>query len=457
MEQATPVNDLRRFLARLESRQALHRIAVQVDADLEIAAITDRVCKHSGEPPALLFEQVRGYRIPVATNLFGSMRRAAWALGLNDIEAAAQRLATGIAGAAGVDAACRLRCLLRQPEYAPALQARADWQDRSMPGPDLDQLPALRCWPGDGGRYLTLPQVVTRHPDGGTANVGIYRVQLLGPRRAALHWRDSSDAARHCRAWHRRGLPMPVSIAMGGDPALLFAAAFPLPPDTDEAALAGLLGGRPMIMSPSAHSDLPVPSAAEFVIEGLAYPGETALEGPFGNHTGFYQPASRVPLLRIVAISQRCDPLLPATVVGPPPTENCILGQTVARLLVPLLRSDHPDIVDIHMPVEGIFHGAALIAVRSGTDGRALLQALWRSGPLRAARLLVVTEADRVPDPGDFFWRVLNRLRPDRDLLIHNGCLGIDATVALPDAPTVEPDTRMAEQLQRRWREYGFH
>lgn len=456
MNDPAAVSDLRQFLELLQKRDALRRIPVEVDPELEIAAITDRVCKGAGGGRALLFERVRGYEVPVVTNLFGSPQRAAWAVGANHPEEAAARLARALSEMAGGDSNDRLRTVLQDTRFAAHLQARGACHENVLTQPDLGRLPALRNWTGDGGRYLTLPQVISRHPVGGAVNCGMYRVQLLGPRRAAVHWKPGSDAARHCRAWHAQNLPMPISIALGGDPALLFAATFPLPPDTDEAALAGLLRGRPQAMTASLHSDLPVPAAAEYLIEGEIRPGETTREGPFGNHTGFYQPPATVPLLRITSISHRCDPIFAATVVGPPPMENCYLGKVAERMLLPLLQLDHPEILDIHMPTEGIFHGATLISARTGTCGRSLLQALWRNGPLHRAHLLVVACEAAADNPGAFFWRVLNRLDPARDLLIQGGRLGIDATTDPEGLEVLRPDEDTESLVRRRWKEYGI-
>lgn len=456
MNSPAEVRDLRQFLSLLEAEGALHRVAAKVDPDLEIAAITDRVCKSADGGQALLFQQVSGHRTPVATNLFGSAQRAAWAVGVSHPEDAAQRLAQGLGEVCGDSSEHRLRNLLQRPQYAPQLLPRGVCHTEVMACPDLYRLPALRCWPGDGGRYLTLPQVFTRHPEGGVANCGIYRVQLSGPRQASIHWRASSDAARHCLAWHARKLPMPISIALGGDPTMLFAAAFPLPPDTAETALAALLRRRPMTMTESLRSTLAVPTQAEYIIEGQVWPGETGVEGPFGNHTGFYQPQTDVPLMRITSISHRPEPIFATTLVGPPPMENCHLGKVAERLLLRLLRIDHPDIVDIHMPLEGMFHGATLISVRPGSCGRSLLQDLWRSGPLHNARLLVVTVDGDRRDPATFFWQTLNRMDPGRDLLVQDGRLGIDATIEPAGLKILRPDEEITALVQRRWAEYGL-
>jgi 4-hydroxy-3-polyprenylbenzoate decarboxylase len=450
------VTDLRDFIALLEARGNLSRVSVPVEVQLEIAAITDRVCKGAGGGRALLFEQVRGFAMPVATNLFGSLQRAAWATGSEQPARVAERFTTALAREPGLSSETRLQSLLAQPAYRPLVRSSAPWQELSGAPADLNRLPALQAWPGDGGRYLTLALVFTRDPDSGAGNCGLYRVQLLSDDCAAVHWRPGSDAARHCAAWHARGRAMPVALALGGDPVLPFAAAFPLPPDADELALAAVLRGRPQAVTPAQHSDLTVPTAAEIVIEGLVHPGETRPEGPFGNHTGFYRPAAPAPLLRVTALSQRRGAILPATLVGPPPMEDCWLAKLAEGLLLALLRIDFPPIVALNLLPEGIFHGAALLAVRPGTRGRELIHALWQRGPLRASRLLLVVEAGDVPlEPAACFWRALNRAVPERDLLMDGGRLGIDATAATAGA-VLRPDSSTAGRVRQRWAAYGI-
>jgi 4-hydroxy-3-polyprenylbenzoate decarboxylase len=458
MPKMTPqkVTGLRDFIALLEARGHLSRVSVPVEAHLEIAAITDRVCKGAGGGRALLFEQVRGFALPVAINLFGSLPRAAWATGSETPALVAARFAAALARESGPTTEVRLRRLLARPRYRPLVRSGAPWQEVRGGPCDLSRLPALRAWPGDGGRYLTLALVFTRDPDSGAGNCGLYRVQLFADGNAAVHWRPGSDAARQCAAWHGRGRPMPVAIALGGDPVLPFAAAFPLPPDADELALAAVLRGRPQAVTPARHSDLTVPVAAEIVIEGLVYPGETRPEGPFGNHSGFYRPVTAAPLLRVTALSYRRGAILPATLVGPPPMEDCWLAKLAEGLLLALLRIDFPCIVTLNLLPEGISHGAALLAVRPGTRGRELIRALWAHGPLRTSRLLLVVEAGDVPlEPAACFWRALNRAVPERDLLMDGGRLGIDATVATT-ATALRPDAATAGRVRRRWTEYGI-
>ncbi|HAD03357.1 MAG: hypothetical protein A2091_01080 [Desulfuromonadales bacterium GWD2_61_12] len=442
--------ELRGFMQTLEAQGELQRIAATVDPHLEIAAITDRVCKGGG--PALRFERVKGYSTPVLTNLFGSERRVAWALGAETLAAAADRMARALAMAGPGGGVERLRRALA----APALLSPRAMGRVSGAGGDLSLLPALQSWPGDGGRYLTLPLVFTRDPETGRGNCGMYRVQLIAGDRAAIHWRPTSDAARHHAAWTKRGEAMPVAIVLGGPPALLWAAGVPLPAGADETALAALLAGAPLPLSVCQNSDLVVPTACEAVLEGSVAPQATATEGPFGNHTGSYVPVSMAPLFRLHHLSRRADMLYPCTVVGPPPMEDCYLARATERILLPLLQVDLPEVVDVTMPLATIFHGCALVAVRDAGDGRALLAALWRSLLLKGAKLLVLVDADcDLRRPDEVFWRVINGLDPQRDMVTVAGKIGIIAT-GRDLGPRVAVDAATAELVARRWQEYGL-
>ncbi|ALC15069.1 ubiD family decarboxylase [Desulfuromonas soudanensis] len=458
--------DLRGLLALVEEAGDLCRVTAEVDPLLEIAAITDRVSKGAGGGRALLFENVRGYPFAVLTNLFGSRRRTSWALWTDDIEALARRIAREIAAGSGSGAA-RLQALVEDPAYLPRLVASAPCQQViHRDGPLLQVLPALQAWPGDGGRFLTLPLVFTRDPGTGRTNCGMYRVQLFDDNCAAIDWRRGSDGYRHHAAWSARGKRMPVAIALGGDPALIYAAAAPVPTGVDEVSFAGYLRQVPVAMARCLSCDLEVPAAAEFVIEGYFVPGETRPSGPFGNHSGRYVPASPAPLFHVTAVTHRRDALYPCTVVGPPPMEDCFLAQATERLFLPLLRVDHPQIVDVHSPMEGIFHGCTLISMtkKEPGGGRAIALALWRRGRLKDARLLVIVDADvDVHNPSQVFWHTINTIDPRRDLRIDGLRIAIDATVKLageegcePPSPRVEADEATLALLAARWEEYGI-
>jgi 4-hydroxy-3-polyprenylbenzoate decarboxylase len=451
------IDDLRGLLSRLEANGDLCRVPVEVDPELEIAAITDRVCKSAGGGRALFFEKVRGHDFPVLTNLFGSPDRIAQAFGVDDVGSLAARLERDLAEAGGTSSAEALSRLMA--DHGPrAVEEAACRQVGEGEGADLGLLPALKSWQGDGGRFLTLPLVITRDPEIGRVNVGIYRMQVFDRQGAGMHWRPGSGGARHHAAWSRRGERMPVAVALGGPTALIYAASAALPDGIDELSFAGYLRGRPVETVRALHSDLPVPAAAEFVLEGYVEPDESRLEGPFGNHTGYYSPAAPYPVFHLTALTRRRDAIYPCTVVGRPPTENVRLAKAGERLMLPLLRRDFPAIVDINLPPETIFHGCALVAVREEATGsvRELIAGLWESPQLKTSRLLVLVDENvDVQRPAEVFWRAINHLDPARDILIDGGRIAVDAT-RRGIGPPVEADAETREKVARRWSSYGI-
>ena len=441
--------DLRKFIEHLSREAELHTVTAPVALELEIARITDRVSKAHG--PALLFQSPQPLSLPLLTNLFGSPRRAAWALGMEneDLSPLLTRLSDLLKNEKG-GAVQRLENLCRsiKPILAPPC-----WQE--MAG-GVAELPFIQSWPDDGGSYLTLPLVVTRHPESGALNWGIYRVQRSPDGSLLVHWKEGSGAGAHVRAWQERGEPMPVAIVLGAPPALLWAAAAPLPAGVDEAAFVGLLAGEALPLSRCATIDLLVPTVAAAVLEGYVSPGDLGVEGPFGNHSGSYAPATLVPRLRLTALYRRRDGCCPATVVGPPPMEDCYLAALTPQLFLPLLQIDYPEVVALAMPLEGIFHGCALVAAESGSDGAGLLVRLRRSELLCRSRLLILFGPEvNVHDYTAAFWHALNAVDPQRDLTILPGIgLSIDASRPLPLA--LFPDSQIVTQVAARAREYGL-
>ena len=449
--------DIGAFLRLLENRGEVRRIGAEVDPFLEIAAVTDRVCKTGDGGPVLFFEQVKGHAFPVVTNLFGTLRRTAGAFGVDDVEEIAARLAAGLASGEGA-CAVRLRRLVETPRYLPRKVEAAPCREVILDEPDLTELPALQNWPQDGGRFLTLPLVFTRDPETGRPNCGMYRVQIFDRFTAALHWGKNSGGALHAAAWAARGERMPVSVALGGPPALIHAASAPLPDEVDEAAFAGFLRGAPVEMVPSLTSDLEVPASAEFVLEGYVEPGEMRSEGPFGNHTGFYAPAAPAPVLRVVRMTRRQHPVYPCTVVGPPPMENRHLALATERIFLPLIQADHPEVADIRFFPEVIFHGCALVAVRPEAAGRGLelIRRLWRTPLLRHSRLLVAVDADLDADACSALLRhIANRVDLAEDMLLKDGKLGIDA-MDKGWRRRLRPDADVQRKVAERWQEYGI-
>ena len=449
-------DDLTTFMHLIEQADQLARVPVEVDPHLELAAIVDRVCKGAGLRRALLFERVRGAPLAVAANLFGTPERAAWALGVTDPQELALRLTCAVTEYGGRTAADAVRALSAAPQWQPVLVSTPAWRELDHSGVGLDLLPPIQAWPGDGGSYLTLAQVYTRHPDGGPLNCGMYRMQCLGSHRAAIRCRPGSGAAVHLAAWHRRGRAMPVAVALGGPPMLTWAAGAPLPAEVEEAAFCGFLSGRRLEMSACIVSDLQVPASAEVVIEGMVEPAAVAAEGPFGNHTGGYDSDPAAPLLRVVAVHARAGAVCPWTLVGPPPMENLQLARMTERLFFPLLRYDVPSVRQLYMPAVGIMHRAALVTVAADEDRPTaeLAAQLRETLLLRGARLLVIGVDDHAPeDVAAVFWRVLNRTDWQRDLLVAGNCLTIDAR-RLPAGGAVCCDPAVLARVLTRWRDY---
>lgn len=461
-----PCYDLRDFLAHIESSGDLHCVEVTVDSNLEMAAIINRVSKSADGGPALLFNQVAGSQFRVAANLFGSEERIALALGCERLSGLSYRFADLLSTGGTCSGWSRLVNLpLIEPVPVPPVDSPCRQVTQSSP--DLGLIPAPKCWPGDGrpdhaGKFITLPMVITRGIDG-DLNCGMYRVALLGADRAAVHWHEGSGGAQHAAAWHAAGEKMPVAIAVGGPPALTFAASLPLPSAVDEFGFAGLLQGEPVAVVKCLTSDLYVPAGAELVIEGFIEPRATASDGAFGNHTGYYQPPGMSPLVRVTAVSHRSDMIYPATLVGPPPMEDCWLAAAAGRFLLELLKIDFPDVVDLHQPMAGIFHGATIISARNVADsGLDLIERIRVASWLKGARLILLVDSGQ--DPADIpgvYWRVLNNVTWDQDLRIRGEVLDIDATVKgncrNGGLEPLKMDQDVLHLVAKKWREYGFN
>jgi 4-hydroxy-3-polyprenylbenzoate decarboxylase len=440
------------------------RIKHPVRADLELCEISDRVMKMPGGGPALLFENVilkNGSRsaYPVGMNLFGSMSRMAMSLGVEKLDDHGDRITQlmdlkvpeGIMG--------KLSMLPRLMEVAkfpprmktgtPACQA-VIWRGDEV---DLDKLPFITTWPGDGGPYITLPMVITKDHKRGIRNVGMYRVMQTGRNTVAMHWQRHKVGAAHWREMAERGEKMPVIIVVGADPASIYSASAPLPPTVDEFIFAGFLRRKPVTLAKAITCDLEVPADADFVLEGYIDPAEALVrEGPFGDHTGFYSLADLYPQVHITAVTMRRDPIWPATIVGRPPMEDYYLGHATERIFLPLLKMTIPEIVDYHMPAEGIFHNLVFVSIKKEYPGQAykVMNALWGQGLMSLAKVLVVVDDwVNVRNPQEAWWVALNNIDPERDarftmgpadVLDHSSRaftygskMGLDATRKLPE------------------------
>jgi len=521
--------DLQSFVAELERRGQLRRVAAPVDPILELSAIADRAMKapcpegpagapatdpvHGGRGGlALLFENVKGSRFPVLINAFGSYARIRLALGcqsLEDLAARVEKIIKPEVPTSLLEKMKKIPDLVKLASFPPRIVRHGICQEVvHTDDASLLDLPIIQCWPRDGqlapdtaadrvlppgaelpadpprgtGRYITLGGVYTKHPESGERNVGMYRVQVFGPRLAAMHWHMHHDGARHHRAYARRGERMPVAVVLGGESVLPYAATCPLPPGVSELLFAGFLNDGPIELVPCRTIPMEVPANAEFVIEGWVDPVETLIEGPFGDHTGFYSLADRYPAFHVTAITHRARPVYPATIVGRPPMEDYYLGKATERIFLPLLRMIVPDIIDYHLPQFGAFHNCAFVKIRKEYPyhARRVMHAIWGAGQMSFTKFIIVVDEDvNVHDEQDVLFHVGANVDPRRDTVIVDGPLdildhaapfegagskiGIDATRKVPGEGVIRrwpEELRMSEpildQLRRRWREYGL-
>jgi len=461
------LDSLREFVHAVDAIGDLVRVTPPVSVDREMTEIADRCMKSPGGGPALLFERPRlmaggDSRFPVAVNLFGSERRMALALGVSRLDEIAERIAEMLHLTVPAGLVAKLALLPKLAELAkfpPRLSGdRPACQELVVRAPDIDlgRFPVPVCWPGDGGPYVTLPQVITRDPRSGVRNVGMYRIQVTGRDTVAMHWQRHKVGAAHWRDMAGRGETMPVCIALGGDPASIYAASAPLPPSIDEYLFAGFLRKAPVALARAVTCDLEVPAAAEFVLEGYIDPREPlVLEGPFGDHTGFYSLADHYPQVHITAVTMRSEPIWPHTIVGRPPMEDYWLGHATERIFLPLLQLTLPEVVDYHMPPEGIFHNLVFVSIDKQYPGQAfkVMNGLWGQGLMSLAKVIVVVDRDvNVRDPQEAWWVALNNIDPERDVRFTLG--PVDVLDHASRAFTF--GSKMGIDATRKWPDEGF-
>ncbi len=476
--------DLRDFVRTLEQQGELRRVKVEVDPELELAEITDRVCKRVG--PALLFERVKGSNIPLLINAFGSPRRMALALGVESLDELAARITEALDFKSPEGLIDKLRLLPKLAEMGSLFPKSV----RSGPckevilreGFSLSRFPIIKCWPEDAGCFITLPLVFSKHPETGRRNVGVYRMQLLDDRTTAMHWQIHKHGAEHHRQYRRERRRMEVAVALGCDPAVTFAAVMPAPEEIDELMLAGFIRRRPVELVKCETVDLEVPANAEIVLEGYVDPDDLRTEGPFGDHTGFYSLADRYPAFHVTCITHRRDPIYQTIIVGRPPQEDCWMGKAIERLVLPIMRKQLPEVVDINMPFEGVFHNLIIVSIKKSYPGHArkIMNAIWGLGQAMLSKCIVVVDDDTdVQDVGEVAWKVLNNIDPERDIQFVRGPIdvldhasrlpgygskmGIDATRKWPEEGFARPwpneikmSREMVELVSRRWHEYGI-
>ncbi len=459
-----PFNNLRDYLKLLEEHGHLTRIKTPVSPHLEITEIADRVAKGpASQNKALLFESPSGFDFPVLINAFGSQQRMAWALGVAELDELNHNLAKIVdprlpSGLGEMVKRGRdVWSVFKSVGPGPKKVRRAPVQEViHTEDASLDSLPILHCWPKDGGRFITLPQVITRDPESAARNVGMYRLQQIDSRRLLVHWQRHKGGAEHERkALEEGGTPapmIPAAIVLGGDPASMWCASAPLPPNIDEYLLAGYLRGAPVPFVDCVSQPLEVPAQAEIIIEGYVDPNQHLPEGPFGDHTGYYTPVEPFPVFHVTAITHRKKPIYPTTIVGIPPQEDVWMGKATERLFLPLMRLFLPEIIDVNMPAEGVFHNLVLVSIKKRFPGHArkVIFGLWGLALLSLAKAIVVVDdwVD-VQDLSQVAWQALGNVDWSRDVVISDGPvdhldhasyqhsfggkIGIDATAKRPE------------------------
>ena len=454
-----PYRSLREFIGELERRGELIRIREPLSPILEITEVIDRVSKLPGGGKALLFESVEGYDIPVAANLYGSERRIKLALGyerLEDIGWKLYRILRPEVPRTFLEKLKKLPELKKLNDAIPKVVRRAPVHEVVERDPDLLSLPIPKCWPKDGGRYITFGQVITKDPESGIRNVGLYRLQVLDGRRLAVHWQIHKDGSHHFWKAKRLGKKIEVAVAIGGDSPLPYVASAPLPPEVDEYLFAGIIMERPVELVRGVTVDIEYPANAEIVIEGYVDPSEELVdEGPFGDHTGYYTPVDKYPQMHVTAIVRRRNPVYLHTIVGIPPQEDKYLGWATERIFLPLIKFNLPEVVDYHLPAEGCFHNFCFVSIRKRFPGHAykVAYALLGLGLMSLEKHIVVfDEWINVHDMGEVLWAWGNNVDPTRDVQILKGPIDV------LDHATNEVGFggKMIVDATTKWREEGY-
>jgi 4-hydroxy-3-polyprenylbenzoate decarboxylase len=451
--------DLREFIKTLEKENELKRIAFEVDPRLEITEFADRSVKTGG--PALLFENPKGYQMPVLVNAFASMKRMELAMQVDSLELIAARISEYL----------QMRMpegFLNKLKMLPILaEVGAFFPKIVKDGPckevirkdnfSLKELPVLHCWPQDGGPFITLPMVFSKNPETGKRNCGMYRMQVYDDRTTGMHWQTHKQGAEHYRRLLKEGKSkrMEVAVAIGCDPASMYSAILPLPPDLDEMMIAGFLRSKPVEMVKCETNDVEVPANAEIVLEGYVELGELKTEGPFGDHTGFYSLEDEYPVFHVECITHRKNPIYATTIVGPPPMEDFYMGKAVERIFLPLMRMQLPEIRDICMPPEGVFHNLILVSIRKSypLHARKVMHAIWGLGQAMFSKVIVVVDEDvNVQNVSEVAWKALNNIDPQRDIEFVMGPVdSLDHASRLPNF-----GSKMGVDATRKWKEEGF-
>lgn len=475
--------DLQHYIRELEIRQDLKHINAPIDPVLEITEIADRVVKSGG--PALFFRNIKGSPYPLVINLFGTLDRICFALSVKDLDEIADRILSLIPTSPFSSFFEKIKLLWQLKDFKnfqPKAVHSGTSQEIVEKDGNLFELPVLKCWPKDAGRFITLPMVFTKNPETNQQNVGIYRIQILDEKRALIHWHLHHDGASHYRQHKDRGQNMDIAISLGGDPATIYAATAPLPIGLDEMIFAGFLRNSPVEMTRGKTVDLMLPAHAEFILEGTVSVTETQLEGPFGDHTGFYSDIEEYPVFHLKAITRKRQPVYPTTIVGRPPMEDYYLGKATERIFLPLIKIQIPEIVDMNFPCEGVFHNCLIVSIKKEYPGQArkVASSLWGMGQLMFTKTIIIVDDEvNIQNYSELAWKAFSNVDPKRDIFLTKGPLdvldhssptpifgskiGIDATKKWKEEghdrkwpEDIKMDDDIRKLVSKRWEEYGF-
>jgi 4-hydroxy-3-polyprenylbenzoate decarboxylase len=479
-----PIEDLSEFIEKLEKAGELKRVTTQVDTNLEISEILSRVMYSNG--PAVLFENVKNYDMPVLANAFGSLKRLEIGLETKDFTEIGQRIVdiTKMEMPTGIfDKLRKLPELSKMIDIAPKLQKNGPVTEVIENSPSFDKIPILKTWPKDAGKFITFGLIATRHPQTGVRNLGVYRMQILDGTHALMHWQKHKRGAHHYDIKKDSGSKIEVAIIIGADPATVFSAVAPVPEGFDKYVFAGITRKTGINTIKCKTIDLEVPANAEIVLEGYVDPSDIRMEGPFGDHTGYYTPPEPYPVFTLTGIIRRQKPIYLTTIVGKPILEDAFIGKVIERSFLPLIRMFHPEVVDFAMPASGWFQGMAIISIKKRYPGQAkkVMMGLWGMGQLALTKIFVVVDEDvNVHDLNDVIWAITTRADAARDTTIINNTptdtldpasprvnlgskLGIDATQKTKEEgyqreiqELVKSDESIKNSVDSKWASYGL-
>jgi len=464
-----PYSDLQNFIRILKEKHELLEIDFPVNPCLEITEITDRASKNAGLPnKALLFSNVTDYDMPVLTNAFGSVERMSTSLGVDNIKQIANRIEELIKPEIPDTLIGKISLapkLLEVSQFFPLVTNKAICQEvviTDLNQPILDKLPILKCWPDDGGCFITLPLVITKNPHTGNRNMGMYRLQKFDNTTTGMHWHKHHDGAKNfyeAKKLYKENnstKKFEIAVALGCDPAITYAATAPVPSGIDEMIFAGFLRKKPVKLVKCKTVDLEVPADAEIILEGYIDFDEERIEGPFGDHTGYYSLADLYPVFHVTCMTHRKNPVYPATIVGKPPQEDCYMGKATEQIFLPVLRQILPEIQDMNLPIEGVFHNCAIISIDKRFPGHAnkIINAVWGIGQLIFTKFVIIVDSDvNVHNLSEVSWKIFNNTDPARDCIITKGPLDV-----LDHAcDVIGYGGKLGIDATKKWKEEGFN